>query len=83
MQYEIILNPAEGTELAIVFMPVVSLIGGLFDKQFLQKKLFDHFGFWHGERHPRVKEIEIAFLMYVIYDIPVMYRFVQNCRRRS
>ena len=39
MQYEIILNPAEGTELAIVFMPVVSLIGGLFDKQFLQKKL--------------------------------------------
>ena len=47
MYYEIILNPAEGIEVAIVFMHAFSLIGGLFDKQFLQKKLLDHFGFWH------------------------------------
>ena len=47
-------------------MSLASLIGWLFNEQFAQKKLVDHFDFWQGDKHPRVKEIEISLSIYVI-----------------
>lgn len=56
--YKAIFDKGEECEIIFSFfpLPAVNQIAIVYFHQHIQKKQFDHLGFWHGDKHPRTRE---------------------------